>query len=141
MNYTFSKEDIELMSNIFQTKPEIIDNGYMWIITPQNYTSKFYFSLYTNIPPHNSNSISIQTACGYYELHNITSWSQFFSDEVVFFVDNDSHLSSVFVSKKYGISFYSNIDKNIFGKDINEIDPVLLLASMQLNIYYNYEDK
>ena len=139
MKYSFDKESIELISDILGGHYDVVDNCYSWTINSQLYNSRIVVNLYVNILPNNTNSISVQTPAGYFELHNIDCWDKFFEEEIVFFATNDSHLFSIFISKENGISFYANIDKVFLDTNIDKVDPSLLLAIMQLNIYNKYK--
>lgn len=141
MNYCFDEENIKLISNILETESNFLDDCYSWDVKSRLYKSAFAVNLYVNIKPKNTITISIQTAIGYYELHDIKCWNHFSNEEVVFFADSGSYLSCVFISKENGISIYANIEKNILELDINEVDPALLLGIMQLNIYSNYKNE
>ena len=141
MNYSFDAKSIKQISNILAVEAEFVDNCYTWLAKTQDNKATFYVKIYVNIPPDNTTTISIHTVLGTFELHNVVCWQHFLENEIVFYADNDSLLSCIFISVDSGISVFSNINKNIFEKDISEVEPALLLAAMQLNLYNHNKDK
>jgi len=137
MNYFFDKESIKQISKVFNAEAEFEDNCYTWTTKTHDLKATFFVKLYVNTSHNNTTTVSIYTALGTFELHNVICWHQFIENEIVFYADNNSVLSCIFISDENGISFFSNIDKSIFDKDIRDVEPALLLAAMQLNLYCN----
>ena len=141
MNYYFDKESIKEISKIFNAEAEFEDNCYTWTTKTHDSKTTFFVNLYVNVPPNDTTTISIHTALGTFELHNIICWHKFLEKEIAFYADNDSLLSCIFISSENGICFFSNINKSICEKDITELEPALLLAAMQLNLYSNTKNE
>ena len=137
MNYLFTDKDIEKITEILGSKPEIDDRSYTWRLNDPQSEQPFYLTIYTEIAFSDSNKGSIaavQTTHGYFELHNITAFIPFEPDEVIFIHQEEKFLSSLIAGRGATCSLFSNIDRDMLRRDFAELDPATLLAAMQLSI-------
>lgn len=133
----FNNLDIEKISNLFDSQPQIHDSGYTWTIKNEELKDKLILTLYTNITDYNDNKInlvSIITQMGTLELHNCNSYLLFEPDEVIFISSENDKVSSLIVGKKGTTSLYSNIDRSMLNADITELDSAFLMSVMQLSL-------
>ncbi|MDR0926976.1 MAG: hypothetical protein LBO69_04335 [Ignavibacteria bacterium] len=136
MKKKFDKQSIDEITEILQSKPEVVDNNsFNWSLKSNSYLPNINVTLFVDLDGDGYGMVSVHTVLGYYELHNVRYWSRFATNEVVFFAEENGHISSLFVSYENGVSFYSNIDKALLNKDISTLDPALLLSIMQLSIF------
>jgi len=132
----FNKEDIEKISNFLSTNFEEYTESYTWKIINSENKNQFFLTI-SNIDDSFdkiSNIITIQTAHGFFELHNCNNYLIFPPDEIYFISENQNTLSCLIVGKNSTCSLYSNINLDIFNFDISELPQPLLLAAMQLSI-------
>ena len=137
MNTVLESEDIKFIANLFGQDPEVSDNNYSWVIKDPVSSNSIHFSIYKNIIISGESAVlvSVQTNHGYYELHGIKKWSFFPPDEIFFFAEHDNNISSLSISRNKGVSFFANVDKSIMEHDIAELDPALVLSTIQMSLF------
>lgn len=134
MNIGFTKENIDEISRIFNSVPEEIQGCYNWMLVSPEKAPKIAVSLYTNINGGENILLSVQTALGCYELHNVKKWTAFSTQEIIFWTEENDKISAISIGCNHEVSFYANISKSILDEDITKIEPELLLSVMQLSL-------
>mgnify|MGYP000906048418 FL=1 len=133
-----SADDIKSIAKLFGQEPEKNGNTYAWNFKGSDDSQhNIYFAIHTgiNLLGRTISIVSVQTIYGYYELHNIQRWEILLSDEVFFFTETNDEISCLSISKNNGVSIFANLSKDILSIDITEVDPSLLLSTLQLSIF------
>jgi hypothetical protein len=140
MAFSFIEQDIETISSILGQKPEAFENSWTWNLRNDASDKPMIINLYNSINfdgDKEGSIVSVQTRHGYYELHNLTGFLVFEPDEIIFICSKKKTLSCLIVGKGNTCSFYANIHKKMLHRDPTELDPAVLLASMQLSLIEN----
>lgn len=78
--------------------------------------------------------VSAQTVHGYFELHAVQRFVPVDPDEVIFVAEAAGRISGLVVGREGTCSLFANVDHAILSADLTQLDPPLLLSSMQLGL-------
>lgn len=78
--------------------------------------------------------VSAQTIHGYFELHTVQRFVPVDPDEVIFVAESGGRVSGLVVGREGTCSLFANVDHAILSADLTQLDPALLLSSMQLGL-------
>ena len=132
----FTKDDIEQISKTLGTEPQTEINSYVWNVLNTNNRQKLIVSLYNNVDFKSCKGalVSVQSAHGYFELHNISNFLVFEHDELIFIRHETDNISTLVVGREATCSLYSDISRDLLKHDLTELDPPVLLSAMQIAI-------
>lgn len=78
--------------------------------------------------------VAAQTYQGYLELHDVTGYLVIEPDEVMFITKREDSFSCLVVGASCTCSVFSNVRTSLLKADLASIDPVALMAAMQLQL-------
>ena len=78
--------------------------------------------------------VSAQTVHGYFELHAVQRVVPVDPDEVIFVAESGERISGLVVGREGTCSLFANVAHSILSADLTQLDPSLLLSSMQLGL-------
>ncbi len=137
MDFGFTSSDIEKISSILGCEPQCETDMWIWRLANAQTRQAQTVSLQNNIQ-FGRNEIGslavVQTIHGYFELHRCTSYVLFEPDEVIFTSITGDYLSSMVVGRHCTCSMFAPIHREILSKDLTQIDPALLMSTMQLSL-------
>jgi|GEM_PF-1814306 len=81
--------------------------------------------------------LSAQTVHGYFELHNVNRFVPVEPDEVIFVAEEGERISGLVVGAGGNCSLFANVHRATLTADFSMLEPVLLLAAMQLGLAEN----
>jgi len=137
MSYSFTKEDIENISEIFGKTSKEFDNSWSWRIDNKDTNQSLVISIHNQVKLGKASEgslISVQTQHGYFELHDCTAYVVFEPEEIIFVHADDEKVSSMIVGNHSTCSMYTNISRGILNSDFTSLDPAVLLSAMQLSL-------
>ena len=137
MGYSFSKEDIAKISEVFGSKSKEFGNSWSWRIDNKSTNQSLVITIYNNINlsrESEGSMISVQTQHGYFEMHDCKGYVVFEPDEIIFVQANTTNVSSLIVGKHSTCSMYNNISRDVLTSDFTTLDPTVLLSAMQLSL-------
>lgn len=137
MGYFFTDSDINKISDVLHTKPDVFEGSWTWHLKNKQNNLSLVLTIYSQAQLGESTKgslVSIQTQQGYYELHDISAYLIFEPDEAIFVQYCGDFVSCITVGGEGVCSVYSNIRKEILKKDISELDPAVLMSAMQLSL-------
>lgn len=132
INYCSEIEDISFVLN---TPAEKVEGGYVWTII-SGMSPKIMVYLYIYLDNTSNFSVSVQTAFGIYELHNVKICKRFLEEEVVFISLCQDNLSALVISRNYGVNLYSNLPLSaVCEYDPTTTDDAFIFSASQLSMY------
>lgn len=137
MSFIFCKEDIDSISKVLGAEPHEHESSWSWSLANPETKQSLVFTIYNNIKVSSETKgtlISVQTQHGYFELHACTGFMVFEPDEVIFVQATKKLVSSLIIGRQSTCSMYANIDREILGADISDLDAPVLLSAMQLSL-------
>jgi hypothetical protein len=137
MPFSFSKEDIEQISEILGEKPQQMDASWSWRLANDHGNLSLVLNIYNEVElgaESKGSLISVQTKHGYFELHDCDSFLVFEPDEIIFVESSEKTVTSLIVGKSCTCSLFSNISKDVLNADFASLDAPVLLSAMQLSL-------
>jgi hypothetical protein len=136
MGFSFGKEDIEKISGILKSEPQVFESAWSWKLENKPAGQSLVFTLYNDVElgSDRGSLVSVQTLHGYFELHGCTGYLVFEPDEIIFVQASKDKLASLIVGKECTCSMFSNISRSILSADFTALDPAVLLSAMQLSL-------
>ena len=133
---TLTPQDIEAIEGVLGASERPDDRTWFWNIRDQssNRVLALTISIADLGKEQPSTIVSAQTYQGYVELHDVTACLCIEPDEVMFIAKQDDRFSSLVVGSTCTCSQFGNIRASLIGRDLTDIDPALLMASMQLSL-------
>ena len=135
MNYSFTSEDIDAISEVLSTEPTKNENSCHWLLENFDGVPSVSLTLYSNVGKDKSFMVSVQAISGFFELFNVHGWNKFSSQEIIFWSKNNDLLSAIIITAAPGVSFYSNVPLSTLNAQLNTLDEPLLISYMQLSVY------
>lgn len=136
MKYTFDKKDFEVFAEQLGKKPKETTNVFEWLLVNKDEDKQLIINLY--IPTEENGldypTISVQNKSGFYELHGISNYMTFDTNEIVFVAENENTISSLILGANANCNVYSNIRKSLLNADFAEVSGAELMAMAQLSI-------
>jgi hypothetical protein len=137
MEYSFTNSDIEIISKTLDVEVTKNEDSYSWKMSNQETGQSLYVSIYNHSHVSNSKKgvlVSVQSTHGYFELHDCSAYLDFENSEVIFIQSSDEKLTTLVIGKNCSCNMYANISKDLFDKDISELDNSMIMSFMQLSI-------
>lgn len=134
------KDILNEMNLFFGTSAEEYDASYTWTIINNNFQDFIVVTISSENKIDGSSEeliINVQTSQGVFEIHGCANFKILPPDEVFFWIETDEFISCLIISKQASCSLYSNISKELLKKDITELSPNQILASVQISMVQN----
>ncbi len=136
-DFSFSAEDIHNMSAILGATPHETDGEYLFTLANQQTRQSLTLNVSNNVDMGDGTHAALviaQTQHGYFELHSCTGFMVFEPDELIFISENNDLISGLVVGKQCTCSMFTNVRRSNLSADFTELDPRLLMSSMQLSV-------
>jgi hypothetical protein len=129
---------LEELNSFFGIVAEEFESTLVWTIVNNNFQDFIILSI-SNEAGSNSPGllINLQTSQGIFEMHNCTNYLLVQPDEIFFWDEAENTISCLILSKQATCSIFSNVSKELLKKDISELSPNEILASVQISMIYN----
>ncbi len=142
MEFSFTDSDIQIISKTLDVNITKTNESYSWQMSNKQTGQSLYVSIYNHSQvsnPNVSNSkngslVSVQSTHGYFELHDCSAYLDFENSEVIFIQSTNDKLTTLVIGKNCSCNMYANISKDLFEKDISELDNSMIMSFMQLSI-------
>jgi hypothetical protein len=131
------KEILDELNAFFEVTAEEFESSYTWTIVNKNFQDFIVISISSEISsnaPHEDMIINVQSSQGVFEIHGCENYMILPPDEVFFWKEDSESISCLIISKQATCSLYSNISKKLLSKDITDLSPSQILASVQISM-------
>lgn len=137
MSFAFTPEHIASIGTMLGIEPATMGDDSTLALSNEETRQTLTLSLHNNVQFSESDSGSLvvaHTQHGYFELHGCTGFMLFEPDEVIFYSQRAERMSFLVVGKQCTCSMFSDIVRENLSADFAEIDPRLIMSSMQLSL-------
>lgn len=127
--------DITALEAILGAAQHPDERTWYWHLTSTDAPSRtLALTLSTAMLPNGAPSLvaSVQTAVGYIELHGVSHYLCMEPDEVMFIAQHGSTVSSMVIGLSCTCSQFANVQRDLLGTDLVQLDPALLMATVQV---------
>ncbi|MDZ4744415.1 MAG: hypothetical protein SGJ05_00255 [bacterium] len=132
-----STNDIETISSVLGKPESQAPNCWFWNIRNVDTKAVLALTISSGVDVGGGEPATIvaaQTHQGYIELHDVTGFLFIEPDEVMFITKSDETFSCLVVGASCTCSQFANVRVALLKADLTEIDPVALMAAMQLQL-------
>ncbi|TAE31187.1 MAG: hypothetical protein EAZ92_03320 [Candidatus Kapaibacterium sp.] len=136
-DFAFSAEDIHTMSAILGATPHETDGEYLFTLANTQTRQSLTLNVSNNVDMGDDTRATLviaQTQHGYFELHSCTVFMVFEPDELIFISEKNDLISGLIVGKQCTCSMFTNVRRHNLSADFTDLDPRLLMSSMQLSV-------
>ena len=137
MEFNFSKQDFECISNVLEAPFIKEDQNLRLVLDNTKENRKLTLEIYPDIQigDDKGNLISVYTFSSHLQLHFCTGFvSSKMLGEVTFISECEGRLSGLIVEKGAGCSLYANVDKKILSGDFTQLGPEVMLSGIALSL-------
>ncbi len=137
MSFEFTSEHVSSIGKMLSIEPEIQGDDTTIALSNEESRQTLTLTLHNNVQfsEHENGSLVVaHTQHGYFELHGCSGFMLFEPDEVIFYSQRAERMSFLVVGKQCTCSMFSDIVRENLSADFADIDPRLIMSSMQLSL-------
>ena len=138
MVHQFTKENIEAIANVLETKAKPLGNDVFRLEVvneDENRRLALEIHLGLEVKGENSNMVSVYAQNTFLQLHNCTAFiASDMLQQVTFFGRQNERTSGLIVETGAGCSLYANVSETILNSDFTQLPEDLMMSAIALSL-------
>ncbi|WP_445665007.1 hypothetical protein [Fodinibius sp. AD559] len=138
MVHQFTKENIDAIANVLETKAKPLGNDvFRFEVTNEEEKRRLALEIHLGleVKGENSNMVSVYAQNTFLQLHNCTAFiASDMLQQVTFFGRQNERTSGLIVETGAGCSLYANVSETILNSDFTKLPEDLMMCAIALSL-------
>jgi len=138
MVHQFTKENIDAIANVLETKAKPLGNDvFRFEVTNEEEKRRLALEIHLGleVKGENSNMVSVYAQNTFLQLHNCTAFiASDMLQQVTFFGRQNERTSGLIVETGAGCSLYANVSETILNSDFTQLPEDLMMSAIALSL-------
>jgi hypothetical protein len=138
MVHQFTKENIDAIANVLETKAKPLGNDVFRLeVTNEEEKRRLALEIHLGleVKGKNSNMVSVYAQNTFLQLHNCTAFiASDMLQQVTFFGRQNERTSGLIVETGAGCSLYANVSETILNSDFTQLPEDLMMSAIALSL-------